>query len=226
MVNKIFKPFTYVNIKPMPLLLNNDDKCLVIAPHPDDESIGCGGVISLYPQNFDVICLTHGDISDIRYREFQEAMNFAKVKTYFHLNLPDKHIIESYNIFEKTDFTKNYDYIFIPYPFDQHRDHKAVSILLSKFLQTHNYKENLKICFYEVWSTINMPQFYVDISSVMDKKIEMINYHRSQISSKDYAEKIICLNKYRGLLKNIEAAEAFGILDVHDFQMIVSDLFD
>ena len=33
------------------LELNPDDKCLVIAPHADDESIGCGGLLLKYPDN-------------------------------------------------------------------------------------------------------------------------------------------------------------------------------
>lgn len=42
------------------LELNPDDKCLVIAPHADDESIGCGGLLLKYPDNCDVVVLTDG----------------------------------------------------------------------------------------------------------------------------------------------------------------------
>lgn len=36
------------------LEIEPNDKCLIIAPHADDESIGCGGILLKYPQNFEV----------------------------------------------------------------------------------------------------------------------------------------------------------------------------
>ena len=117
-----------------------------------------------------------------------------------------------------------YNYIFIPYIFDQHKDHKAVSILLREKLKDKKYKKGLKIAYYEVWSTINMPQYYVDISKVVEDKKKMINFHKSQIATKNYADKIIGLNTYRGLLRNLEAVESFSIMQVEDFIKIVEKL--
>ena len=224
LLSKIYNPFIYTNIKPMTLEIKPEDKCLVIAPHPDDESIGCGGIINLYPKNFDVICLTHGEENSERAEEFKAAMEFAGVNNYKHLCLDDKKILSGYEMFKNIDISE-YDYIFIPYIFDQHRDHKAVSILLNRLLnETKNYKKNMQIAYYEVWSTINMPQCYVDITSVVDKKINMINLHKCQVAKKDYAEKIIGLNRYRGLLKDIEAVESYSIMNVKDFDKVVTTL--
>ena len=73
LLNKIFKPFVNMNIKPLPFELIRGSKCLLIAPHPDDESIGCGGIMNLYPSCFDIVCLTHGNNS-VRHEEFEKAM--------------------------------------------------------------------------------------------------------------------------------------------------------
>ena len=223
LLNRIYNPFLGMNIKPLPLELKETDKCLVIAPHPDDESIGCGGIMKLFPKNFDVISLTHGDENDVRYSEMHNAMNSAGINSLKMLNLKDKHIIDGQEDFKQIDIS-SYDYIFIPYIFDQHKDHKAVSVLLFNKLKNKKYKENLKIAFYEVWSTINMPSHYIDISSVIEDKKQMINYHKSQIATKNYADKIIGLNSYRGLLKSLDAVESFSIMNISDFSRVVSKI--
>jgi len=221
LINRIYNPFLSTNIKPMPLEIYEDTKCLVIAPHPDDESIGCGGIMKLFPKHFDVISLTHAE--DYRAEEMKAAMEFAGINSLKMLTLRDKHVIEGQEEFNKIDVS-NYDIIFIPYIFDQHKDHKAVSVLLDRHLQTAPHKQNLQIAYYEVWSTINMPQYYADISSVVEDKKTMINFHKSQILTKDYANKIIGLNSYRGLLKSLEAVEAFSLLDVSGFHKTVLKL--
>ena len=223
LLNRIYNPYLGMNVKPLALEIKDTDRCLVIAPHPDDESIGCGGIMKLHPKNFDVISLTHGDKDDVRYTEMQNAMGFAEINDLKMLTLKDKHIIESQQEFNKIDISA-YDYIFAPYIFDQHKDHKAVSILLLNKLKDKKHKDNLKIAYYEVWSTINMPSHYFDISTVIEDKKQMINYHKSQIATKNYADKIIGLNSYRGLLKSIDAVESFSIMNVPDFINVVSKI--
>ena len=67
-----------------------------------------------------------------------------------------------------------------------------------------------------------MPQYCVDISSIIDDKKQMINFHKSQIATKNYADKILGLNSYRGLLRGLNAVESFSVLDVNSFKKIVS----
>lgn len=42
------------------LSINNNDKILILAPHPDDECIGAGGILALFPELCNVIVLTDG----------------------------------------------------------------------------------------------------------------------------------------------------------------------
>ena len=221
LINRIFNPFFGINLKPMPFELKETEKCLVIAPHPDDESIGCGGILNLYKENFDVICLTTP--TEQRKEEFKSAMEYAGIKNFQMLTLEDKHITDGFEKFKAINIS-NYDYIFIPYVFDQHKDHKAVSLLLEKHLKTAKHKENLKIVYYEVWSAMSLPQYFVNISSVAQKKAEMINLHKSQVISKDYAQKILGLNSYRGLLKSLDYVESFSIFSVKEFSKIIQNL--
>ena len=41
-------------------IIQSTDKILVVAPHPDDETIGLGGLLLLYGEQIDVLVLTDG----------------------------------------------------------------------------------------------------------------------------------------------------------------------
>lgn len=62
------------------------DKICILAPHADDESIGCGGLLAKYGSQCDVILLTDGRLNGngntpeetvkIREAEFAAVMKF------------------------------------------------------------------------------------------------------------------------------------------------------
>lgn len=229
-IYKFNKLASMINLKPKELVFGKNQKCLCICPHPDDESIGMGGVLSLYPDLFDVILLTDGrkgikglsesEVVRIREEEFKCALNIAKIKNHSCLKAEDKHLLENFELFKTLDLEK-YDYIFVPNIIDQHPDHKAVSLLLNEFLDSGGkVKEDLQVCFYEVWSTLGLVNSYVDISDVIDIKKAMINCYKSQTAQKDYEYHAIGLNQYRGMFKDKKYVEAFCVLSVDDFKKI------
>ena len=63
--------------------LNKTDKCLVIAPHPDDECIGCGGIMALYPGQCNIILVTDGEAVDenVSCEKMKEMQQFWKKYT-------------------------------------------------------------------------------------------------------------------------------------------------
>lgn len=229
---KLFYKFNkinaYINLKPQEFNLTESKKCLCLAPHADDESIGMGGLLSLFPENFHVILLTDGqkgikdkpadEVIKIREEEFKNAMNIAGIKNYSFLHAEDKKLLDSYNLFERISL-ETYDYIFLPNIIDQHPDHKAVSLLLKTLLESESkIKPDLKICFYEVWSALGFVNAFVDISNVVESKKAMINCYKSQTALKDYTYHALGLNQYRGMLKDKKHVETFCILDLNDFK--------
>lgn len=221
-----------INLKPKELIIEANQKCLCLCPHADDESIGMGGLLSLYPKNFDVILLTDGrkGVKDLaeeevikkREDEFKCAMNIAQINNYNFFRIEDKKLLNGFEKFKEINL-ENYDYIFLPNIIDQHPDHKAVSILLNKLLNSGvKTKQDLKICFYEVWSTLGMANAFVDISNIIENKRAMINCYKSQIAQKDYEYHAIGLNQYRGMFKDKKFVEAFCILDIDDFKKIAT----
>lgn len=229
-VFKFNKLASLINLKPKELALSPEQKCLCLCPHPDDESIGMGGLLALFPKQFEVILLTDGrkgfksddaqQVIKVREEEFKNALQTAGVDKYSFIGAEDKKLLDNFDLFKKVNL-QDYDYIFIPNIIDQHPDHKAVSLLLKRLLDEKvNVKSNLQICFYEVWSTLGLVNAYVDISDVVETKKAMINCYKSQISQKDYEYHALGLNQYRGMFKDKKYVEAFCILDVSDFKKI------
>ena len=78
----------------MKLSFSSKDRILIVAPHPDDEAIGCGGILALYGDQCDVLILTDGskgksklrpslckdELISMRKKETQDAMKLAGVK--------------------------------------------------------------------------------------------------------------------------------------------------
>lgn len=225
----IYRFYLSINLKTKKIVFEENSKCLCIAPHADDESIGMGGTLYKYPKNFKVICLTNGikGIKNLtpeeaitkRKEEFSNAMKIASISDFEFLDIDDKHIISEYAKFEQIDIS-NYDYIFVPNILDQHVDHKSVALNLNRLLKDKPHKKNVQILFYEVWSALPIPNAYVDISTCINEKKEMINAHVSQVEVKDYTSKAISLNSYRGLPHDLAYVEAFTLLDIDSFKKI------
>ena len=234
----LFKKLTYkfaklnssLNLKPKELVIGENKKCLCLAPHADDESIGMGGLLSLFPNNFEVILLTDGrkgikdlsseEVISIRETEFKNALTKAGIGKFSFLKAQDKKLSDSFDLFKTIDLS-GFDYIFVPNIIDQHADHKAVSLLLKRLIEVGaKVKPDLEICFYEVWSTLGMVNAFVDITDVIEKKKEMINCYQSQTAQKDYEYHALGLNQYRGMFKDKKYVEAFCVLNVSDFKKI------
>jgi LmbE family N-acetylglucosaminyl deacetylase len=235
---KLFQKITYkfnkinasINLKPKELIINENANCLCLSPHADDESIGMGGVLALFSKNFEVILLTDGqkgiknksaeEVAKIREEEFKNSMQVAGIGKYQFLHAQDKKLLDGFELFKNISLEK-YDYIFLPNIIDQHPDHKAVSLLLNKLLETNSkIKTDLKICFYEVWSTLGLVNSFVDISEVIEKKKLMINCYKSQTVQKDYEYHALGLNQYRGMFKDRKYVEAFCIMNINEFKQI------
>lgn len=225
----IYRFYLSVNLKTKKIEIEEGAKCLCIAPHANDESIGMGATLYKYSKNFKVICLTNGikGIKNLppeeavkkRKEEFSNAMEVASINDFEFLDVDDKYVISEYEKFKNIDIF-DYDYIFIPNILDQHVDHKSVALNLNRLLKEKQYKKGVQILFYEVWSTLPIPNAYVDVSDCIDKKREMIDAHVSQVAVKDYTSKAIALNSYRGLPHDVDFAEAFALLDINFFKEI------
>ncbi|MBD3767264.1 MAG: PIG-L family deacetylase, partial [Gammaproteobacteria bacterium] len=131
-----------------PLSPKLTDKLVVLAPHPDDESIGCGGLLAQFAEQLSVVCLTNGAKGDptlpravlieTREHELRAAMQLAGVKQVSFLGVEDQALGEDRQGFAQLDLGSA-DWIFIPNFLDQHPDHKAVTTQLQALLRERGY---------------------------------------------------------------------------------------
>jgi len=226
---KLVNYFHFEKIDPEELIIQPDEKCLVLAPHFDDEIFGCGGLLIRYPQNVHIVCLTDGkfgtvqnnneEIVNIRKKEFTSVMENLEITSYEFLDIQDGKLIFNYEKFKQLEIS-NYDYIFIPNYFENHKDHKAVTVLLKEILKKKKHKKSLKIAFYEIWSAMTMPNYFIDITTFIRKKRELIKLYSSQNKNLWFFRGIISLNAYRGMLVNRGSAEMYTVLDINTFKRI------
>ena len=164
------------------LKISKNTKCLMIAPHPDDEIIGAGGILIKYSNNFDCICMgssgvsEEGDLalakkrSEIRINEFNKVMDYIGIKNHWifettgtHLRF-DNEMIDMLDDYCKVLNLKQYDYIFLPHPKDGHHEHRFITNTLFKLIAKKiGINRSTKIVYYEVWADLKNPNIYFDM---------------------------------------------------------------
>ena len=205
------------------------ERVLVLAPHPDDETIGCGGTLAQLAargSQIDVVFMTAGarpGEAELEAQRKEEARAAARV-----LRLRDVRFLgghdgdlnrqrELSNALAQLIGEGNYQVIFCPWPRDEHADHQATYAILSDAAARSQCAE-AELWLYEVWSPLPANRI-VDISSTMPTKMAAINSHRSQMRHKDYAGLARSLARARARacgLPHTRYAEAFFVCAVGD----------
>ena len=210
-----------------------NDRCLLVAPHPDDEVIGCGGTLLKYSNNFDVVVLASsgvGKTSDLamammktRIAEFEEVMKKLGIRRHWIFetfgNPPMfdqiRRLTEAYCAALKT---AEYDYIFLPHEDDGHPEHQLISReIMRKVIRRNGFKSGAKICFYEIWSPLAQPTHWENISKQAEEKKKLIRMYPSQLKGVDYVSRILALNHYRAIREDYAYAEAFRVVPVEAY---------
>jgi LmbE family N-acetylglucosaminyl deacetylase len=181
------------------------EKILVLAPHPDDEVLGCGGSLLklVSGQAATIVFLTngargdplgkHSDIVRVREEEARAAWSAVPgIKLEF-LGLPDgKLLAHESEAVEKISALGSFDTILAPSFSDRHPDHRAAAKIAVNLAGCWR----AKILFYEVWSTLPV-NLIVDISGTIENKRKLINSYQSQLGYQDLIHPMFGLNAYR-----------------------------
>jgi LmbE family N-acetylglucosaminyl deacetylase len=213
---------------------------LVLAPHPDDEVLGAGGIIKKYSNTgikVYVLVITRGNpkyyseekIINVR----QEARNAhailgVKETVFLEFNAPDLDMTPkseiSKSISKHIDKWKITD-LYVPHHGDIHIDHKIVFEAALVSARPKGFYTVKRIYAYETLSETEwahpfghnafVPTHFTDITDSFDFKIKALKCFKSQM--RDFpdnrsTECVEALAKFRGATVGLKRAEAFIII--------------
>jgi N-acetylglucosamine malate deacetylase 1 len=210
-------------------------KVLVIAAHPDDEILGLGGTLLKHKDKGDeiYICMVtkayepewSKEYIENKQNEAKEVDKILGTKKRIYCNFPTVKL----NTIPSGEFGKKIyeavnevdpDIVYTHYEHDLNADHGAVFNAVMVATRPLKKKKIKVICFETMssseWNNKEfVPNFYVDISKYVDKKIELFSKYESEV--KDYPhprskEGIKIWANWRGIRMCTEYAEAFHIV--------------
>ena len=189
---------------------------LVIAPHPDDESIGCGGSLCQHTDAGDrvvAVYLTSGELGlknlareqawQTREHEARRAAKILGLAEVKFLRAPDwsaagdkKRLGKEVRAILQRESPA---LIYLPHPRDAHPDHRAALSIVRTALKGMDAKAPV-LRGYEVWTPLAEHDQVKDITAAMPRKLRALRAHRSQLNQFDYVRAVRGLNEYRGAL--------------------------
>tara|TARA_B110000444_G_scaffold259739_1_gene304468 strand:+ start:805 stop:1494 length:690 start_codon:yes stop_codon:yes gene_type:complete len=218
-----------------------DKKVLIISPHPDDEVIGCGGLIAKCKKlNSDVkvvyMCtgesrqLVSGSTdSDSRVNEINQVSSYGNFK--YQIIFENKYFVELDSIPQKKIVDPIEDIIeefkpsimLIPHGESYNQDHRATFTACITALRP--IPSNLRhfvdtVLIYEepyAWTIKDMfkPNIYLNTEDIEDEKVKLMMLHKSQDRPFPFArsgENLIARMRIRGSEVGLKSAEAYTIL--------------
>jgi LmbE family N-acetylglucosaminyl deacetylase len=186
-------------------------RVLVFAPHPDDESIGCGGLLTLLARAgvpTRVVLVSDGagagglppGAGEVRQQEFRAALSRLGVTDFAQLGFPDGELtlgpaLEAAISHEVQAFSA--PWIFVPASIDLHRDHRVVTEAARRAAMQSAAVAAL--WHYETWSPLQVSHV-LDISEVLESKLAALAEHRTALACGNYLAGTEGLARHRALL--------------------------
>ena len=200
-------------------------RVVVAGGHPGDPEYGCGGTVARYTglgHTVTLLYLNRGEKgcpepepqkgSAIRVREAEKACSILKARPVFAPQCDGHAVVDParYDEFRDVLSGERPDVVFTQWPIDNHRDHRAISMLT--YDAWLRMRKGFALFYYEVSNgedtLMFQPSDYVDISAVEGTKHAACYAHASQSPDRYYAvqEQVA---RFRGLESGFIRAEAF-----------------
>ena len=212
-------------------------KIIVIAVHPDDETLGSGGTLLKHKEDGDeihwLICTTIEKTDsnfEVRENEIKKVDKIYGFNTINNLRLKTTKVDEytSQHLVRLISDIFNEirpNIIYLPFKGDIHSDHREIFNAAYSCTKSFRFPFIEKIYVMETLSETEFspvdgennftPNVFVDISNFIDKKIEIMRIYKSEIGEHPFprSEKNIrALATYRGASAGFNYAESFILL--------------
>ena len=186
------------------LTIAENERFVVVAPHPDDECLGAGGVLLQHPGQADVFVVSDGGLADsavapeamaaARRAELERAMDIARPACFHWLGFSDAHLAEHPECADAIDFTR-YSKALLPWTDSLHPDHRA----LARFCLARMRAQGAacEAYLYEIQAPFRSPTHFCDITDVVERKRALIACYESTLALYPQDEVTLALNKFR-----------------------------
>jgi LmbE family N-acetylglucosaminyl deacetylase len=216
---------------------------LVLAPHMDDEVLGCGGTVGKHVArgaSVTVAFLTDGgaggivnaadssetSLTAVRRTEARRALSALGVQRCEYLDGLDGRLSATASLVEALRailVAGRFEIVYLPFFLEEHPDHRAASRILLD--AAHGTGLDPQCLGYEVWTPL-FPNCLVNIDETVSLKREALSHYRSQLAESDYAHTQLGLNAYRSaafLGGSCRYAEAFCAMTLSQYRSIHDD---
>ena len=211
---------------------------LVIAPHPDDETLGVGGTMSRFiSEGANVyVLVVSGHLPPLydedsylkTKKESKDVFKLLGVKNSHFLDIPATKVNElpAAELNNKiSEYLKEIkpEIVFIPFP-DRHIDHRVIfDASLVACRPTISSAPKIVLCYETLsetfWNAPNIepsfvPELFIDISNYINVKRKAIEIYESQLKNipSRSIDACLALAKFRGSQNGFEYAESFKII--------------
>jgi LmbE family N-acetylglucosaminyl deacetylase len=192
-------------------------RLMVLAPHPDDEVIGCGGLLLLHKgqSEIHVVNVYNGDgggaidegpwrdereykdsLIEVRSREFESATGAIGATTITRFGVSDCN--GSPGLAEERALRDlllkvQPQVVLLPWFLDRQPQHQETNRLFARAASNCA----CLVLGYEIWSLMP-PNAFIDISDVLDQKLTLVQGYVSQLRTVDYVSYVASLARVRG----------------------------
>jgi LmbE family N-acetylglucosaminyl deacetylase len=223
---------------------------LAFGAHPDDVELNCAGTLLKYAAagwKVFIALATSGnqgsntisgreEIARVREAEQLQAAKLYNAQVRF-LRYDDEGLVDDgetrRDVLNAVRWADP-DVIFTHFPGDMSTDHNVTSRLVSRVMLSlpgKNVKAEVppitkspSLFYWDTAAGLRFnPEVYVDISEVMEKKLQALSYHKSQFAwmttfkTKDLSDYCRITSEFRGLQSGYEFAEAFRAFRIHSY---------